>query len=282
MTIHVVADSTCDLPAELIERHHIHIVPLLVSFGEETYKDGVTLSTETLYEKVAQYGKLPKTAAPSPADFENVFRPYVEQGDQVIYVGLSSALSSTFQSAKIAQGEFPEGSVEIVDSRNLSTGIGLLVMKAVDYVEQGMSLKEVAAGVQALIDKVETEFVIDTLDYLHMGGRCSGTQAFFGSLLKIHPVVKVVDGSMILVEKLRGKHSKVIDELLSRAIKNSDRMRKERIFVTHSRGLESAQYLKQQLQSALGEEANILISEAGTVISSHCGPNTVGILYISE
>lgn len=277
--IKIFADSTSDLNKDLLEKNHISIVPLYVGFGDESYKDGVQMTTKELYTKVAECDKLPKTSAPSPLDFVNAFKPFVEEGRDILYISLSSKLSSTIQNAKIAAQEFPNAKIEIVDSFNLSTGIGLLVMKAVDFVNEGMNVEDIAVKIRELVPKVETAFVPDTLDYLYKGGRCSATQALMGSVLKIRPIIKVVDGGMIVGQKARGKREKILETMLENALKDKDNMDKKRVFVTHTEGLEDANFLKEQLEKELDVE-EVIITDAGCVISSHCGPNTVGILYI--
>ncbi|SDY97273.1 EDD domain protein, DegV family [Proteiniborus ethanoligenes] len=277
--IKIFADSTSDLSKNLIENNQISIVPLYVGFDDESYKDGVQITTKDLYTKVAEYDKLPKTSAPSPLDFVNAFKPFVEEGRDILYIGISSKLSSTLQNAKIAASEFPNAKIEIVDSFNLSTGIGLLVMKAVDFANEGMGVEDIAAKLRELAPNVETAFVPDTLDYLYKGGRCSATQALMGSVLKIRPIIKVVDGGMIVGQKARGKREKILETMLENALKDKDSMDKKRVFVTHTEGLEDANFLKEQLEKELDVE-EVIITDAGCVISSHCGPNTVGILYI--
>ncbi|WP_438446347.1 DegV family protein [Gorillibacterium sp. sgz5001074] len=281
-TIQIMADSTCDLTPELIEANGIRIIPLYVVFDDRTYRDGRDLTTGQLYDRVAELGSLPRTSAPSPADFVEVFQPAVASGCSVVYISISSELSSTYQNACIAAAEFPEGAVQVVDSRNLSTGIGLTVLKAADYVRQGMtSAVELAARLREDTARVEAEFVIDTLDYLHKGGRCSGTQLFIGSLLRIHPVIKVTDGRMIVAEKLRGRMDKAAAGLLDRALEHRDRIDRTRVFVTHSMAPDTAQWLKERLEQELGS-ANVIVTDAGCVISSHCGPGTVGILLMMK
>ncbi len=232
--VKVLTDSTSDLSPELIQKYDISVLPLYVSFEDQTFKDGVEMTACELYKKVEKTNKLPKTAAPSPGDFKDFFQVYIDEGYDLIYVGLSSHLSSTYQNALLAAGDFPEDRIEIIDSLNLSTGIGLQVMKAVDYANQGMGIKEIATKLKEIVDKVETEFVIDTLDYLYKGGRCSGLQNFIGTMLKIRPVVKVVDGKMILADKVRGKRQRALETMLNNALKNKDEMDLTRVFVTHS------------------------------------------------
>lgn len=281
-SIQIMADSTCDLSPEMIREHGIRIIPLHVVFDDHTYRDGVDLTTEQLFEQVKARNLLPRTSAPSPAEFADEFGPVVREGRRIVYISISSELSSTYQNAVIAAREFPEGTVEVVDSRNLSTGIGLTVMKAADYVRQGTEDPvRLASMLREDAKLVESEFVIDTLDYLHKGGRCSGTQLVIGSLLRIHPVIKVKDGGMLVAEKLRGKMDKVSQGLLERTLAERGNIDPARIFVTHSMAEESALWLKSRLEQEL-QVREVAVTNAGCVISSHCGPGTVGILFMKS
>lgn len=279
--VKILTDSTSDLSPELLKAHDIAVIPLYVSFADQVYQDGVEITPEKVYVKVKESGKLPKTAGPSPGDFRNFFQPFITEGYDLIYIGLSSHFSSTYQNAVIAAQDFPENRIEIFDSLNLSTGIGLQVMKAVDYAKQGLGVKEIAERLKSHLKKVETEFIIDTLDYLYLGGRCSGMQNFIGTLLKFRPIVKVVDGKMVLANKIRGKRQRALAALLDNTLRNKENIDLSRIFVTHSSGVEDARYLKEQLEN-LTAAKEVIITNAGCVISSHCGPNTVGILYITK
>lgn len=277
----IFTDSTSDLLNEMIAKYEIGVVPIYVTFGEETYRDGVDMRATDLFKKVDECGSLPKTAAASPADFIKAFEPYIEQGDDILCITLSSGLSSTYQNALLAAREFPEGRIEVIDSLNLSTGIGLQVMKAVDLAAEGLGLHEVAARVRECVPKVETEFVIDTLEYLYKGGRCSAMQNIISSMLKIRPLIKVVDGKMIVGDKTRGKRERALENMLERSLAYKDQMDLTRIFVTHSAGPADAEFLKAELEKRV-DAKEIIITEAGSVISSHCGPNTVGILFLKQ
>ncbi len=278
-SVRVISDSTCDLSRELLDRHGIDIVPLYVVFGDDSYRDGIDITSEVLYKMAEERKTLPKTSAPSPMDFYQIFKKHLDEGEDIIYIGLSSELSATVQNAKLAALELSEDRIEIVDSGNLSTGIGLLVMKAVDYAEQGLGIHEIAEKVRELIPRVRTRFVINTLEYLYKGGRCTALESFFGGLLNIKPVVTVKDGRMVLEEKIRGKREKARNNMLDNALADRDEMLTERIFVTHSMDQEEAVLIKSALQKDING-AEIIITDAGCVISSHCGPKTVGILYI--
>ncbi|GAB1155882.1 DegV family protein [Paenibacillus illinoisensis] len=275
--IKIFADSTSDLNPDWIKTHDIGIIPLYVVFGDESLKDGVEITPERLYGRVSKDGRLPKTAAPSPADFMTAFQPYIEQGDDILYISLSSELSSTYQNALLASSEFPEGRVSVVDSLNLSSGIGLLVMKAVHAAQKGQSLKEITHLVEAVKPNVRTEFVIDTLEYLHKGGRCSGMQNLIGSLLKIRPVIRVTDGKMSPAYKVRGKREKALDQMLQNTLSEKHQIDTDLIIVVHTMAEEDALELQKSLQEQTG--GRVELTTAGCVICSHCGPKTTGIIY---
>ncbi|MEC0229077.1 DegV family protein [Paenibacillus alba] len=279
--VRIFTDSTCDLSAELIQNYGIEIVPLYVIFDDQSFKDGHNIKPDRLYHLVEQTGKLPKTAAPSPADFEKAFEPVIHSGDDIVYIGLSSDMSSTIQNARIAADRFPSGRVAVIDSRNLSTGIGLLVLKAVQAAQAGKNSKEVSEMIEQSTAKIEVEFIIDTLEYLHKGGRCSSVQHFFGSLLKIRPLVKVIDGAMTMTDKVRGKRDKALGQLLDNALAQKDIMDNEFLFITHSLAAEEAAFVKEQIEQHT-KVKHVYVTETGCVVSSHCGPRTVGIVFAKK
>lgn len=279
--IKIFTDCVSDLSKELIEENDIATIPFYVHFNDEIYKDGIELSQEELYKKVNTYGALPKTSAPSPQDFINSFKPYVEGGKEIIYIGISHKLSATMQNAIIAKKEFPNANISLVDSCNLSSGIGLLALKACDLRDEGLSGKQIVEKLSKLAPKIQTSFVVDTLEYLYKGGRCSALESFFGSVLKIKPILKVEDGELKLGKKARGKIDKVINSMLEDVLNNKNNIDKKRTFITHSQGGELVYYLKEQLENKTDIE-NVYITDASCVISSHCGPGTIGILYIEK
>ncbi|WP_410512106.1 DegV family protein [Paenibacillus sp. BR2-3] len=277
--VKIFADSTSDLPQGWKDTYNIGIIPLYVIFEDKTYRDGMDITPEDVYERVAANGSLPKTAAPSPADFMAAFTPAIDAGHDIVYISLSSALSSTYQNALLAAGEFPEGRIKVIDSRTLCGGIALLVMKAVRAASKGHSAAEIADMLERDRDLVETEFVVDTLDYLYMGGRCSGMQNLIGSLLKIRPLLKMVEGSIVPVSKIRGKKEKAVEQMLQNALANVERMDKDLLIVAHTMADEEARHLQTALQEATGVDEIALIP-AGCVIGSHCGPQTIGLMYM--
>lgn len=276
--VKIFADSTCDLTPDIIKQYDISVIPLYVGFDDGTLRDGVDITAAELFKKVDEIRKLPKTSAPSPIDFYNQFKPFIDQGKDIIYIGLSSGLSATVQNATIAAGEFPEGRIEVVDSMNLSTGIGLLVLKACDFAREGMDIHQIAKELRIRVPKIKTSFIVDTLDYLYMGGRCSALQNFMSGVLQIRPVIKVVDGKMILGDKVRGKREKALNTMLDNVLMDKDNIELDRIMVTHSMGCADSEYLKEKLKENLSVK-EVIVTVAGCVISSHCGPNTIGILY---
>lgn len=276
--VKIFADSTSDLPAGWIERYDIGLVPLYVVFGNETFRDGIDITPLDIYRRVEAEGQLPKTTAPSPKDFMSAFGPYIDQGMDIVYISLSSKLSSTYQNALIAAAEFPEGRIHIVDSLTLCSGIGMLVMKAVRLAEKGWGAAEIAGQVAALRPQVVTQFVIDTLEYLYKGGRCSGMQNIMGSLLQIRPVLKMVDGNIIPAYKVRGRKEKAVQLMLDNALADKDQMDEDLILVAHTLAEEEAHRLSVILREQTGVR-EVAVAEAGCVISSHCGPHTVAIMY---
>lgn len=278
--VKLFSDSTCDLTPELVQQYGIGIVPLYVHFGEEAYKDGVEMTTPLLYKKVEETGILPTTAAPSPGDIMQAFRPHVDAGEDIIFIGISTGMSATVNNARLAAAEFPSGKIAVVDSRNVSTGIALLLLKAADFAAQGMGIHDIAAKVSALTSKVQTEFIIDTLDYLHKGGRCSGLAKIMGSMLNIRPSITVIDGKMVPAQKFRGSRQKALNGLLQNALANKENISPERIFITHSVS-EDGPWLKEQLEKHT-DAKEVIITQTGCVVSSHCGPNTISILYLEK
>lgn len=275
----IVTDSTSDLLKSDVMLHKIEVVPLKVIVGEQEFVDGVDCNGQLIFQLVEKNGVLPKTSAASPADIEASFERIRAAGGNALFIGISSELSATIQNAFIAKQAFEDMDIEIVDSRNLSTGIGLLVMKAVDLAREGKTLKETADIIRKMADQVRTGFIIETLEYLYKGGRLSGMQHLFGSMLKIKPLVRVEQGKMLVAEKLRGSQRKVAETLIEQALADKDRMDTARLFVTHAAAEEVAVDLKERLMKELLVQ-EVIVTEAGSIISSHCGPGTVGIIYL--
>ncbi|MFH0993185.1 MAG: DegV family protein, partial [bacterium] len=277
--IKLISDSTCDLTKDLILRHDIDIVPLFVSFREESYLDGVNLSVTEMYRKVKDVGYLPKTSAASPGAFLELFQKYAEANIDVLYIGLGSHFSATYQSAVTAKMDLGSDKIHLIDSGNLSSGSGLLVLKAAAYRDAGDSIEMIEAKIQALIPKVRTQFVINTMEYLYRGGRCSGVAALMGTLLKIKPIIKVKDGQMHVGKKPHGRIQVGLDVLIAELMEAKDELDDEFLMITHSLAHDSAEYIREKISNVVPIR-HIYETDAGCVISSHCGEGCIGILYI--
>ena len=278
----IIADSTCDLNKDYLKENNIVILPLHVSFpgDDKDYLDGVNLDAETVYKKVEEIGNTPKTGAANVNQFIELFQKYIDENYDIIYTGIGSGLSSSYQNAVLASQEFPEGRIEIVDSQNLSTGIGLLVCKMVDFRNEGLDVHQIAEKVRELVPLVSAKFCIDRLDYLHKGGRCSGMTKLFAHLLNLHPVAKVINGKLTVYKTPRGKYRKAVDAQIQEFLEDLPNIDLTRVFVTDSGHMDGEdEYVIQELSKHM-DPSKIIHTTAGCVISSHCGPKTIGILYI--
>ena len=278
----IIADSTCDLNKDYLKENNIVILPLHVSFpgDDKDYLDGVNLVAETVYKKVEEIGNTPKTGAANVNQFIEIFQKYIDQNYDIIYTGIGSGLSSSYQNSILASQEFPEGRIEIVDSQNLSTGTGLLVCKMVDFRNEGLDVHQIAEKVRELVPLVSAKFCIDRLDYLHKGGRCSGMTKLFAHLLNLHPVAKVINGKLTVYKTPRGKYRKAVDAQIQEFLEDLPNIDLTRVFVTDSGHMDGEdEYVIQELSKHM-DPSKIIHTIAGCVISSHCGPKTIGILYI--
>lgn len=280
--ISIIADSTCDLSGDLLERYHIKTFPLHIHLGEEEYLDGVNVSPEDLYRWSDANKATPKTSTVSPGEAQDVLNKALETGEEVICFCISEDMSACAQVMRLAAQELEvEDKVFIVNSASLSTGIGLQIIEAAVMAEQGVPAKVIVDRIKDLQPHVRASFVVDTLTYLHRGGRCSGLAAMAGSTFKLHPYIGVVDGKMKPGKKYRGKMEAVIRDYVKDLTPALKTAHKERVFITHS-GCDQAilDGVKSQLKE-LDYFEEILTTRAGSVISSHCGPGTLGVLFIA-
>lgn len=280
--IRIITDSTCDLSKELIEKYNIRVIPLHVSFpGDDTeYLDGVNINSEQLYDLATKLNVLPKTGAVNVVEFIKVFEEELAKRNEIFYVGIGSGLSSTYNNACIAREQFPDSKIVVLDGQNLSTGTGLIVIKAARLAKEGKSLEEIKEICEKAVPLVSAKFCIDRLDYLYKGGRCSGMAMIAAHALKIHPVAKVINNKLVVYKKPRGKYENAVEVQIDEFMHDLDNIDKSCVFITHSGrmgGIEKQIYDK--ISPYLDKE-NLFITEAGCTISSHCGPKTIGILYI--
>ena len=277
--VKIITDSTNDLPKELLDKLGVEVIPLYVNFDNDSYRDGIDLTTEELYAEVEKRGMLPKTAAVSVGDLMKAFEPYVKNGDEIVFTGISRQMSRTYENALMAKEELEYDKIYIVDSKNLSTGIGLLILKACKDRDNGLSGAMVAKNMERNANLVLSQFAIEKMDYLHKGGRCSSIAKLAATVLRIKPIIQVREGRMSVQQKPIGKIKMALDKMIDQIVKDKDRLDTDHILVTHSLAPESAAYIIPILKSKF-PGVDILETVAGCVISSHCGRGTIGILYM--
>ncbi len=276
----IASDSTCDLSAELIKKYGIKILPLGVTLGETTYTDGVDINPDMIYANYEKTGELPNTSAVNIADFEDFFEKYTSEGYSIVVFTISSDMSSTFSNARLAAEDYEN--VYAVDSRNLSTGGGLLVAAAAEMAQNGKSAKEIAEECTRLAANVDASFVIDSLEFLHKGGRCSALAAFGANLLQLKPCIVVKGGKMGVSKKYRGKFAAILPQYIAERIGDASNIYLDKVFVTHAGCDEEIVEACVAKVKELAPSANVMITRAGCTVSSHCGRNTLGVLFIRK
>ena len=273
-------DSTSDIPAELIEKLNIKTIPLGITLGDKNYRDGVDIDPDFIYKYHEENGILPKTSAANIAEMIDFFAPFVEEGYAIVHFAISSKMSSTYQNSLLAAEEFED--VYVVDTANLSTGEGLLILKAAELAQEGRSAKEIFDEITALVPYVDASFVIDNLEYLHKGGRCSALAALGANLLKLKPCIQVKDGSMGVCKKYRGKYMQTLEEYVKDRLGDYSDICLDRVFITHAGCDDEIVNGVYELVKNAAPFKEIIISRAGCTVSSHCGRNTLGVLYIRK
>lgn len=280
--VKIIADSTCDLSKELIEKYKIEIVPLYIHMGDDEYKDGVDISPDEIYKWSDENNTTPKTAAISIEDGINTIKPYKESEDDVVIFTISEDMSTTANVFRIAADDLEyEDHVFVINSANLSTGIGLMVIEAAIMAENGMSAAEIVEKIEEIKPLVRASFVVETLTYLHRGGRCSATAALVGGMLNLKPRIHVEDGKMGAGKKYRGKMDKVLFQYVKEMEEDLKKAKKDRVFITHSGNCDKAIEDISNYLNELNYFDEIMVTRAGGVISSHCGPGTLGVLFIA-
>lgn len=279
--IYITADSSVDLSPEILEKYDIRTKPFLVTIGDESFKDGIDINPSILYEKVKEKGVMPKTAAITIAEYQELFKELTADGSEIIHFNISSGFSCAHQNALLAAEDFK--GVYVIDSRNLSTGTALLALKACDMAAEGKTAAEIAEKMKNLTDKVETSFVIDTLDFLHKGGRCSAIAALGANILKLRPCIEVKDGKMEVGKKYRGKLEDCFYAYVKERLGGRDDLDLTRIFITQSGNVsKETQDEIEKIILSLAPFKEVLRTTAGCTVSAHCGPGTMGILFMKK
>lgn len=277
MKIKITADSTCDLPAALVEKYNIDILPLYIVEGDHAYRDGIDITPPQLFEKAAS-GSVFSTAAVNVADYIERFTPLLEKYDAIVHINIGSEFSACHQNALLAAQELDR--VYLVDSRNLTTGSGLLVLHAAELAaDENAKPEEIVAALEARRDLLDSSFVLETLDYLRRGGRCSAVAAFGANLLNLKPCIEVRDGKMGLGKKYRGSMDKLLPTYVADRLSDRTDIDYGRIFITHSGVSEQVLEKVREAICRYGDFGEIIVGTAGCTISNHCGPGVLGILY---
>ena len=278
MKVMITSDSTCDLPPDLISRYNIGIAPLLIIMDEKPYKDGVEITAADVFKYVESGAGMTRTSALNVADYHEYFANWRKECDALIHFNISSSFSSCFHTAQIAAQELDN--VYVVDSMNLSTGSGQVVLDAAIMAQNGMPPDQILSELERLIPRVEASFIIGTIKYLYLGGRCSGLAALGANLLKLNPCIEVVGGKMNVGKKYRGSFDKVIMQYVTDRLSGRADIDRRRAFITFPPSLpdDMVRSLEEKVKS-LCEFEEVIVCPAGCVISNHCGPTCIGVLF---
>ncbi|SFP34295.1 EDD domain protein, DegV family [Oscillibacter sp. PC13] len=278
--IKITTDSTCDLPYHLLEQYDVSVIPLGIVKGDRLYQDGINIHTEDIAAHVDAGGDITTTNAVNIADYEDLFRTMTARYDAVIHLNLGMGFSSCYQNAKLAAEEVPE--VYVVDSANLTVGHGILVLAAAEAAAAGKTVSEILAMLEDMVSRVETSFVLDRLDYMKKGGRCSSVTALGANLLKLHPCVEVIDGKMSVTKKYRGSMEKVLAEYVRDRLAGRTDIDTKRVFLVDTCRTPGLVDVARKALLADGRFEEIVESQAGCTIFCHCGPDTLGLVYLRK
>ena len=280
MTYQIISDSTCDLSPEQIRKYNIKLMPLYVHLGDKDYRDGVDIHPDDIYAHVAAGGDLAATAAVNLADYVQVFSEYARRVDFVLHIDISSDFSCCYQNARLAAADYDN--VYVVDSRNLSTGHGLVVLEAVRLAESGMPPEQIVEELNRLTARVRASFILDRLDYMKKGGRCSAVAMLGANLLRLRPCIQVKDGKMGVEKKYRGSFEKCVRDYITDRLAGRTDLDLRRVFITHSGVSSEIEALAVQTVRSLQPFEEVCVTRAGCTVSSHCGPGTLGVLFIEK
>lgn len=280
MNFKIISDSTCDLSPEILEQNGISLVPLTVVKGDEQFKDNITITPAEIFAHVAAGGALCSTAANSVGEYIDQFKLYADQYDGVLHISLGSGFSSCYQNACLAAQEFDN--VQVVDSQNLSTGQGLVVLEACRLAKACASVEELAEKLRAFTSRVEASFLLDRLEYMVKGGRCSATAALGANLLNLKPCIEVKDGKMVVVKKYRGNYAKCLANYVKDRLDNRDDLTREILFVTKTPVTDECYSAVMNAVAQCPKFDTVYETDAGCTVSCHCGPGTLGVLFVRK
>lgn len=280
MNYKITADSTCDLSPEQVKALDIGILPLYVQLGGRTLRDGVEICPDDIYEHVANGGDLASTSAVNLADYVQAFSAWSRKYDFVIHICISAEFSCCYQNACLAAAEYEN--VYVVDSRNLSTGHGLVVLEAERLAREGMAPKDIVSCLNELTERVDASFILSRLDYMKKGGRCSSVAVLGANLLKLRPAIEVKDGKMGVCKKYRGTFEACIKAYIADRLAGKEKIDLRRVFITHSGVPENIVETAKQAVRQVQNFEEVCVTRAGCTVSSHCGPGTIGVLFLRE
>ena len=280
MKIKIISDSTCDLSAQMIAENDITLTPLTVVKNDEQFKDGVTITPAEIFAHVAAGGDLCTTAANSIGEYADVFEKYCADYDGVIVITLGSGFSACYQNACLAAEDYPN--VRVIDSQNLTTGQGMVVLKACELAKTADNLDTLAEELRAYTEKVEATFIVDKLDYLVKGGRCSSAAALGANLLNLKPCIEVRDGKMTVVKKYRGNYAKCLASYVKDRLADRDDLVRDLLFLTYTPVSDACLDAVKEAISAHGHFSEMIEGTAGCTVSCHCGPGTLGVLFVRK
>ena len=280
MNIKIISDSTCDLSAALLQQYDIALTPLTVVKNDEQFKDGITITPADIFAHVDAGGALCSTAANSIGEYADVFEKYVSDYDGVILITIGSGFSACYQNACLAAEDFPN--VRVIDSQNLSTGQGLVVLKACELAKTATDLDALAEQLRAFTEKVEASFVVDKLDYLVKGGRCSSAAALGANLLNLKPCIEVKNGKMSVGKKYRGNYAKCLGNYVKERLEGREDIDSGTLFITQTIVSDEAYAAVRNAVAEHSHFEHIYETTAGCTISCHCGPGTLGILFVRK
>lgn len=280
MKIKIMSDSTCDLSKDLVEKYDIGIVPLTVVKENKSYSDGIDITPADIFAHVAAGGSLCSTAALGVGEYLDQFAKYAKDYDGIIHINISAEFSSSYQNACLAAEEFDN--VRVIDSRNLSTGQGLVVLKACELAQSCISLDDLAEQLRQFTAKVEASFLLDQLQYMVKGGRCSAVVALGANLLNLKPCIEVKDGKMSVVKKYRGNYGKCLASYVKDRLQNRDDLDYGTLFVTHTPVSDDCLNAVSKAVEDSPKFENTYWTEAGCTVSCHCGPGTLGVLFVRK